>query len=164
MCWTKLKGLISMKATLSLSELRKTKGISQEELTEQLGVARQTIGRWEHGEFSPSAENLRKLSQVFDIPAGVLFKGGPLPLETAEAPPPDVPAEETPAPVEISASRPKHRRLWLLVAALLLAAGIGVGALFLWGRHVKTVPSSQLERSVIDDSMIGDSIELFPLE
>ena len=36
-----------------IMELRKKSGLSQEELAEKVGVARQTISKWELGETSP---------------------------------------------------------------------------------------------------------------
>lgn len=51
-----------------LKELRTTRGISQEALAELLGVSRQTISKWENGTVQPSADNLMRLSQVFQLP------------------------------------------------------------------------------------------------
>lgn len=46
---------------------RKKKGMSQEILAEKLGVARQTISNWEIGETSPNPEQLKMLSNVFNV-------------------------------------------------------------------------------------------------
>ena len=40
-------------------------GISQEALAEKLGVATNTISRWETGAYRPSLEDLEKLSRFF---------------------------------------------------------------------------------------------------
>lgn len=48
-------------------ELRKKAGLSQEQLAEQMGVARQTISKWELGETAPDIEESRKLSKIFNI-------------------------------------------------------------------------------------------------
>ena len=48
-------------------ELRKKNGLSQEELAEKIGVARQTISKWELGETSPDLKQAKELSKVFNI-------------------------------------------------------------------------------------------------
>lgn len=50
-----------------LYEIRKSKGLSQEELAEKVGVSRQTIHCWESGKSLPDTENIIKLCQVLDI-------------------------------------------------------------------------------------------------
>ena len=50
-----------------IQELRKKKGISQEELAEKIGVARQTISKWELGETSPDLKQAKELSKIFKI-------------------------------------------------------------------------------------------------
>ena len=50
-----------------LYELRKKKGLSQEELAEKVGVSRQTISKWEMNQSSPEMEKLVTLSKIFDI-------------------------------------------------------------------------------------------------
>lgn len=47
-----------------LQQLRKARGLSQEELADQLAVSRQAISKWEVGEI-PNLENLIKLSRFF---------------------------------------------------------------------------------------------------
>lgn len=47
-------------------ELRKAKGISQEELAEMVGVSRQTVHKWETNQVKPSYENLLALSNALD--------------------------------------------------------------------------------------------------
>ena len=50
-----------------IMELRKKKGLSQEELAEKIGVARQTISKWELGETSPDLKQAKELSKVFKV-------------------------------------------------------------------------------------------------
>lgn len=47
--------------------LRKQKNLSQEQLAEQMGVARQTISKWELGETSPDLNQAKQLSQIFKV-------------------------------------------------------------------------------------------------
>ena len=50
-----------------LTNLRKEKGFSQEELAAQLGISRQAISKWERGEASPDTDNLISLSKIYGI-------------------------------------------------------------------------------------------------
>lgn len=50
-----------------LFELRKKKGLSQEELASQVGVTRQTISNWELGETEPKPSELKTLSKIFQV-------------------------------------------------------------------------------------------------
>lgn len=44
--------------------LRKTKGISQEELASELNISRQAISKWESGSSIPEREKLIPLSNI----------------------------------------------------------------------------------------------------
>ncbi|MCR2044103.1 helix-turn-helix domain-containing protein [Anaerosalibacter massiliensis] len=50
-----------------LTDLRKEKGCSQEELAAQLGISRQAVSKWERGEASPDTDNLILLSNIYGI-------------------------------------------------------------------------------------------------
>lgn len=50
-----------------LYNLRKQKGLSQEELANRLNVSRQTISKWEVGDSTPDMEKLTAISDMFDI-------------------------------------------------------------------------------------------------
>ena len=56
-----------MNLSKTLYELRKRKGMSQEELAGLLGVSRQTVSNWELGETTPNAAQLLQLSKIFNI-------------------------------------------------------------------------------------------------
>lgn len=49
-----------------LEELRKARGIKQEELAEALAVSRQTIGSLENGRYNPSILLAFKIARYFD--------------------------------------------------------------------------------------------------
>ena len=48
-----------------LEELRKDRGINQEELAAALGVSRQTIGSLENGRYNPSIQLAFKIARYF---------------------------------------------------------------------------------------------------
>jgi len=56
-----------------LEELRKAKGIRQEELAEILEVSRQTIGSLENGRYNPSILLAFKISRYFGMPIEDIF-------------------------------------------------------------------------------------------
>jgi len=56
-----------------LEELRKTRGISQEELADQLEVSRQTIGSLENGRYNPSIILAFKIARFFELSIEEIF-------------------------------------------------------------------------------------------
>lgn len=58
-----------------LYELRKQKGLSQEELASRLNVTRQTISKWELGESTPDMDKLVLLGELFEISLDELVQG-----------------------------------------------------------------------------------------
>lgn len=57
-----------------LQFLRKTKGISQEQLASQLKISRQAISKWENNSSIPDVENIVKLSNIFEVSTDYLLK------------------------------------------------------------------------------------------
>ena len=51
----------------NLQKLRKQKNMTQEALAEQVGVARQTVAKWETGESVPDLEMAAKLAAVMAV-------------------------------------------------------------------------------------------------
>ena len=58
-----------------LQELRKSKGLTQEELAESLYVSRTAISKWEQGRGHPSLDSLREISQFFSVSIDELLSG-----------------------------------------------------------------------------------------
>lgn len=56
-----------------LEELRKERGIKQEELAAVLEVSRQTIGSLENGRYNPSIILAFKISRYFGMPIEEIF-------------------------------------------------------------------------------------------
>jgi len=50
-----------------IKKLRKQKDISQETLSFELGVARQTVSKWEVGSMLPTTENIKALCEYFEV-------------------------------------------------------------------------------------------------
>ena len=57
----------------NIKALRKSKGLSQEELAVKLNVVRQTISKWEQGLSVPDSDMLIAISEVLEIPVSTLL-------------------------------------------------------------------------------------------
>ena len=57
----------------NIKAVRKTKGLSQEELAVRLNVVRQTVSKWERGLSVPDSEMLISLSETLETPVSVLL-------------------------------------------------------------------------------------------
>ena len=58
-----------------MQELRKEKGLTQEQLAEQVGVARRTVSRWETGSNMPDLDILIELSDFYGVELRELLSG-----------------------------------------------------------------------------------------
>ena len=55
--------------------LRKTKGISQEELADKIGVSRQAVSKWENEQSTPDLEKIIIMSDFFGVTTDYILKG-----------------------------------------------------------------------------------------
>ena len=58
-----------------LQELRRSKGLTQEELAEKLYVSRTAVSKWESGRGYPNIESLKELSRFFSVSIDELLSG-----------------------------------------------------------------------------------------
>ena len=58
-----------------LQELRKSKGLTQEELAEALFVSRTAVSKWESGRGYPSIDSLKEISTYFSVSIDDLLSG-----------------------------------------------------------------------------------------
>ena len=61
----------------NIKALRKTKGLTQDELAIRLNVVRQTVSKWEKGLSVPDAEMLQRIAEVFEVNVSQLL-GAPI--------------------------------------------------------------------------------------
>ncbi len=57
----------------NIKNLRKARGLSQEDLAVRMNVVRQTVSKWENGLSVPDADMLIRISEVFETPVSVLL-------------------------------------------------------------------------------------------
>lgn len=110
-----------------IQALRKEKGLSQEELGEKLGVARQSVSKWESGATIPELDKLIAMSRLFGVSVGSI-----LGLEETGEPERELTERELEALEAIAgrltppAAEPKKRKRWpYALAALVVAAALG---------------------------------------
>ena len=116
----------------NLKNIRKAKGLSQEELAIKLNVVRQTISKWEQGRSVPDAELLLSLSEALETPVSTLLG------ETVAEPEPDAlkALSEKLEILNLQFARQRERRRKLLhILCIALCAGIvlAFGVLFTVG-------------------------------
>lgn len=73
--------------SFNMSELRRKKGLSQEELAKKLGVRRATVSDWENGKYMPSNQYLILLSEALETPRVEIeayFEGKPTEIKLKE--------------------------------------------------------------------------------
>lgn len=58
-----------------IQNLRKSKGISQEELADKVGVSRQAVSKWESEQSLPELDKILLLSDYFGVTTDYLLKG-----------------------------------------------------------------------------------------
>lgn len=57
----------------NMKTIRKSKGLSQEELAVKLNVVRQTVSKWENGLSVPDSDMLISISEVLETPVSTLL-------------------------------------------------------------------------------------------
>lgn len=118
-----------MKFGEKLTGLRKSRGMSQEELASQISVSRQAVSRWESGDTMPDAANIVQLGRLFEVTTDYLLYD-----EYGEEAGKEAQASETRQPADCTAGKRKEKntgRLWLAVSAALSSAG-ALGLLVIW--------------------------------
>jgi len=77
-----------MKIGQRLSELRRSRNLTQEELADALRVSRQAVGKWEGGRAVPELSKLLELCDFYGVPLDALVRDEPCAPKPAEAVPP----------------------------------------------------------------------------
>ncbi len=62
-----------MNLSEKILELRRSNGMSQEQLAEKMGVSRQSVSKWESGDSLPDVDRLPELSRIFNVTTDYLL-------------------------------------------------------------------------------------------
>lgn len=99
----------------TIVNLRKQKGLSQQDLADRLHVVRQTISKWEKNLSVPDADALVRLADALDATVPQLL-GAPV---EADAPAADVAAALTRINEQLAIQNRRRSRIWKVVAWVL---------------------------------------------
>lgn len=147
-----------MVQAVDICAVRKKLGLSQEKLAEALGVSRNTVSRWERGEFNPTADKLAALERLLAQ------------LETPAAP------EEAPAPKEdvvpppVVPTKAKHWPMVLVFVGVVCALLIGIATLmgvYSINQQLEPdniVPAEEIEGEEVDAFLTIESVTRQPLQ
>ena len=95
-----------------IQQLRKARGISQEELADRIGVSRQAVSKWESEQSMPDVEKVLLLGDYFEVTTDYLLKG--IELVPREIPP----AKEKPDARIFSIAGTAFNCMGLILAAM----------------------------------------------
>ena len=108
----------------NLQNLRRAKGLSQEELAERIHVVRQTVSKWEKGLSVPDADLLIRLAEALDTSVSTLLGDA---VEPEAIPEVQQLSEKLARLNEELAQQKKRSRRWqLVIFSLVAAAAVGI--------------------------------------
>lgn len=138
-----------MKLSDKLIELRKEKGWSQEDFAERLDVSRQAISRWENGTALPDAQNILRISKLFNVTSDYLLNDDyedEIPEATAEG-------------VKSPPCKKKHTR-WLSACFIILVAFCAIIAVVYQKPHAHYEVSRVVENEIAPTCTTEGSYEI----
>ena len=138
-----------------LKELRKEKGITQEQFAENLNVSGRTVSRWETGTNMPDISLLVDIAEFFDVSIPEIINGE----RKSEIMEKEV-KEQTLA-LEMLSELKKTTKRWFVVSIILLIALVGTNVAWLiYESSFDTVyEDSTQETHYTDNSTITQHIE-----
>ena len=125
-----------------LVEQRKKYAYSQEQLSDKIGVSRQAISRWEADDTLPDANNLKKLSELFQISIDELLENNYFQEKKANA-----------LEKEQGTEKPATSRKQSLWSKILIVSGLlGILTFYVLSTHI---PAIEMQRLFRDGNMIS---------
>ena len=132
----------------NIQALRKSKGLSQEELALKLNVVRQTVSKWESGRSVPDADILLKIADVLDVSISDLL-GAALPNDETQQN--EIAAQLIRLNEQYAIRNRRSKRIWRVVLGVL----VGLLALIVVSAVVFRVnfdsPTAQTTSQVVQD-------------
>ena len=132
----------------NLKNLRKAKGLSQEELAVKLNVVRQTISKWEKGLSVPDSEMLIQIAEELDTTVTVLL-GETIPPEEPE----DIKALSAKLELlneQFAKQSENRRRIWRVI---FIALGVIAGVILI-GEMIEFIHSQAIKSAVEENAAI----------
>ncbi len=134
--------------------LRKNKGLSQLELSEELKVSRQAVSKWEVGTAIPSVDNLQYLSKLYDVSMDYLLDpNAGLPAKEAD----NNAKHEIHTVIATPMKSKPTKKLFITTILLLVSIVIGGISVFAYKKikdNPDIVPMSKMEQQQNDDTPV----------
>lgn len=129
----------------NIRQLRKNKGLTQEELAIRLNVVRQTLSKWEKGLSVPDAEMLQKIAEILQVDVKQLLG------ENVEAKPEpnEIVEQLTRINEQMAVRNQRSHRIWKTIGVVLLAVLLINVLLILFGSTVFTQIKTPVVSSVV---------------
>ena len=132
-----------------LKALRKKAGLSQLELAEKVFVSRQAVSRWEAGVAAPSGDNIKRLSELYNVSIDWLVDEN---VELSEGQMPIISAPESVKNVTKTTST---FRPWLLCLLTIIVAMAVIVAVVVHGtsekKNFNTTGSEDWNDALVED-------------
>ena len=101
----------------NIRDIRKQKGMTQEELANRIGVVRQTVSKWEKNLSVPDADLLQRIAQVLEVPVSALL-GAKIEIEDHSN---DLAVQLSRINEQLSIKNTRAKRIWKAVGFVLIA-------------------------------------------
>ena len=129
----------------NIKALRKTKGLTQDELAIRLNVVRQTVSKWEKGLSVPDAEMLQKMAEVFEVSVSQLLGSSINQNENV-----DIIAEQlSRINGQLAVKSNRSRKIWKTIGIIL--AIIIVGQLLLMALGITVYKSYEVDTDTYEE-------------
>lgn len=104
----------------NLKKFRKSKGLTQEELSARLNVVRQTISKWEKGLSVPDSDMLIRIAEILEVSVSELL-GAPKKEKDQEPGITDIAEQLSRINEQLAIKNRRSRRVWKTIAVIVAA-------------------------------------------
>ncbi len=152
-----------MKKTLGtkISELRREKGLKQDEVAERLGVSAQAVSKWENDISCPDIMILPELARLLGVSVDALLSDDEKAVETKYIPPDERRSfDDMILRIKVDADEDTHVRVNLPIPLIkaFLESGISIGGLT--GGTVGTNIDFAQIMSIVESGAVGKLVEI----
>lgn len=128
----------------NIKNLRKNKGLTQEELASELNVVRQTVSKWEKGLSVPDAELLKKLAETLETDVCTLLGSNILPDNENNK----IAQQLSRINEQLVIKNRRAKKVWKIIGISLLAGFIIYIALIIFGFSAYTYSENSFEETI----------------